>query len=108
MRHRNKDPTAGMRRVRHTPYRDAPDGNDIWSRYGPTLRFDELLEAANIGRSKAYELTNPKHPRFDPHFPQGFPLFDSPRSPRVWWTHRVAAWVESRERKHLNDIQGDK
>lgn len=70
-----------------------------WSRYGPTIRFAELLEMTRVGRSKAYQLMNPKHRDFDPEFPTGFPLFNSPRSPKIWWTHLAAAWVEGRAKK---------
>ena len=65
----------------------------------PVLRFVELLLLTKVGKSKAYELMNPKSPGFDPDYPTGFPLFDSPRSPKVYWRHEAMAWLHGRSKK---------
>lgn len=72
-----------------------------WDPDGPTLRFPEMLKVVNVGRSSAYKLMQD-----DPTFPQGIPLFDSERSPRIWWTHEVIAWVKSREEKARSNQGG--
>lgn len=84
-------------------------GQELWHRYieEPIVRFRGLLKVAQVGRSKAYELMNPKHPKFDPEFPAGFPLFDSPRSPKAWFRHEVIAWVEGRANKQRKFQEGN-
>ena len=72
----------------------------------PILRFPELLKVTKVGRSKAYDLMNPKSPAFDPDYPAGFPLFDSPRSPKAYWRHEALAWIEGRSNKFRNQQQG--
>ena len=62
-----------------------------------TLDFDQLITETNLSRSKYFEITKEGHVSFDPKFPKGFPLYDSERSPRVWWAHRVIAWLMHRE-----------
>lgn len=64
------------------------------------VRFAELLKLTLVCRSKAYELMNPESPHFDPTFPAGFPLYDSPRSPRAWYLHEAVTWVTGRAMKH--------
>lgn len=73
----------------------------------PTLRFPELLRTAKVGRSKAFELMNSTHRNFDPDFPIGFSLFDSPRSPKVWYRHEVMAWVDERASKKSKFQKGN-
>lgn len=68
----------------------------------PVLRFAELLSLTKVGKSKAYSMMNPKDPGFDPGYPTGFPLFDSPRSPKVYWRHEAMAWLEGRSNKFRN------
>lgn len=68
----------------------------------PILRFSEFLGVVKVGRSKAYDLMNPKSPRHDPEFPTGFPLFDSPRSPKGYWRHEAIAWARDRSNKFRN------
>lgn len=63
------------------------------------VRFAELLKLTLVCRSKAYELMNPKSPHFDPTFPVGFPLYDSPRSPKAWYLHEAVSWVTGRATK---------
>jgi len=78
--------------------------NENWERYveGPMIRFRELLSITKVGRSKAYDMMNPKSHAFDPDFPTGFPLFDSPRSPKGYWRHEAMAWLEGRSNKFRN------
>ena len=76
----------------HTDERGSPTGS-------PVLRFAELLQLTKVGKSKAYDLMNPKSPGFDPDYPTGFPLFDSPRSPKAYWRHEAMAWLEGRSKK---------
>ena len=71
----------------------------------PLLRFAELIKLTKVGRSKAYELMNPKSSAFDPEYPAGFPLFDSPRSPKAYWRHEALAWIEGRSNKFRNQQQ---
>ncbi len=80
----------------------------MWRRYveEPIVRFRELLKVTQVGRSKAYELMNPKHRNFDPDFPSGFPLFDSPRSPKAWYREDAIAWVEGRANKQRQFQKG--
>lgn len=68
----------------------------------PILRFSEFIRLVKVGRSKAYNLTNPKSPEYDPEFPTGFPLFDSPRSPKGYWRHEGIAWARGRSNKFRN------
>ena len=68
----------------------------------PVLRFPELLALTKVRKSKAYDLMNPKSPGYDPDFPTGFPLFDSPRSPKGYWRHEAMAWLEGRSNKFRN------
>jgi predicted DNA-binding transcriptional regulator AlpA len=68
-----------------------------WIPDGPAIRFPQLLKVTRVGRSKAYELM-----KTDPTFPKGFPLFDSPRSPKIWWYHEVVTWIHEREKKYRN------
>lgn len=68
----------------------------------PVLRFAELLALTKVRKSKAYDLMNPKSPGHDPDFPTGFPLFDSPRSPKGYWRHEAMAWLEGRSNKSRN------
>jgi predicted DNA-binding transcriptional regulator AlpA len=72
----------------------------------PVLRFAELLQLTKVRKSKAYDLMNPKSPGFDPEYPTGFPLFDSPRSPRVYWRHEAIAWLDGRSKKFKEYKQG--
>lgn len=65
----------------------------------PVLRFTELLALVKVRKSKAYDLMNPKSSGYDPDFPTGFPLFDSPRSPKCYWRHEAIAWLEGRSSK---------
>lgn len=65
----------------------------------PIVLLAELLEITKVGKSKAYRLMNPKKPDYDPEFPTGFPLFDSPRSPKAYWRCEAIAWVQGRSRK---------
>lgn len=64
------------------------------------MRFAELLMVTLVSRSKAYELMNPKSPYYDVTFPVGFPLYDSPRSPKAWYRSEALAWVAGRAKKH--------
>lgn len=75
--------------------------NESWQRYveEPIIRFHELLSITKVGRSKAYLLMNPKSSEFDPDYPTGFPLFDSPRSPKAFYRHEAIAWIEGRANK---------
>lgn len=68
----------------------------------PVLRFAELLALTKVRKSKAYDLMNPKSPGYDPDFPTGFPLFNSPRSPKGYWRHEAMAWLEGRSNKFRN------
>lgn len=68
----------------------------LLSIYGPTLSFAELLKVTKVGRSKAYQLMNPKHSGFDPSYPSGFSLFNSKNSPRAFWTRDAASWLYGR------------
>lgn len=70
---------------------------------GPVLDFQELIKFTKVGRSSAYKLMNPDDPAFDPDFPSGFPLFDSPRSPKVYWRHEALAWLEGRDKKRTHN-----
>jgi hypothetical protein len=74
---------------------------------GPVLRFAELLAITKVRKSKAYDLMNPKSPGYDPDFPTGFPLFDSPRSPKGYWRHEAMAWLEGRSNKFRNQHKGN-
>jgi hypothetical protein len=65
-----------------------------------TLDFDQFITETNVSRSKYFEMVNERHVNFDPRMPRGFPLYDSERSPRVWWAHRVIAWLMHREETH--------
>lgn len=89
--------------------RDETRPDEMWRRYveEPIVRFHGLLKVTQVGRSKAYELMNPKNPGFDPDFPTGFPLFDSPRSPKVWYRHEAIAWVEGRANKQRQNQKGN-
>lgn len=69
-----------------------------------TIDFDQLLDETNLSRSKAFELLNKRHENFDPMFPQGVPLYNSERSPRFWWTHRVIAWLMHRDTNNQSII----
>lgn len=62
-----------------------------------TIDFDRLLDETNLSRSKAFELLKDGHKNFDPRFPKGVPLYNSERSPRFWWSHRVVAWLMWRD-----------
>lgn len=68
----------------------------------PILRFSEFLRVVKVGRSKAYDLMNPKSSAHDPEFPTGFQLFDSPRSPKGYWRHEAIAWARGRSNKFRN------
>ena len=83
--------------------------NENWQRYvqGPIIRFRELLSITQVGRSKAYLLMNPKSSEFDPDYPTGFPLFDSPRSPKAFYRHEAIAWVEGRANKQRHFQKGN-
>jgi len=74
----------------------------------PVLRFSELLAMTKVGKSKAYDLMNPDSESHDPDYPTGFPLFDSPRSPKVYWRHEAIAWIEGRYNKFKQKPQGMK
>ena len=65
----------------------------------PVLRFSELLMMTKVRKSKAYDLMDPDSEGHDPDYPTGFPLFDSPRSPKVYWRHEAVAWLEGRYNK---------
>ncbi|MCL1553740.1 helix-turn-helix transcriptional regulator [Xanthomonas nasturtii] len=65
-----------------------------WLPDSPTLSFKGLLKITGVSKSKAYELK-----KTDPTFPKGIPLYDSDRSPRLYWTHEAIAWVEGRANK---------
>ena len=65
-----------------------------WEPDGPALRFHELLKVVRFGRSTAYKVI-----KEDPTFPKGTPLFDTPRSPRIWWYAEVIAWLHQRAAK---------
>ncbi len=75
-----------------------PSINAAWTPDGPTVRFGELLRIIRVGRSSAYALI-----KRDPTFPKGTPLFDSPRSPRVWWYDELVGWLREREIKASNN-----
>lgn len=64
-----------------------------------TIRFRRLLEITQVSRSKYYELTNPSHANYDPSFPVGFPIYDSPNSPLAWYRNDAEAWVARRSKK---------
>ncbi|MBD7923087.1 MULTISPECIES: helix-turn-helix transcriptional regulator [Xanthomonas] len=87
------------------PPNAADDGNSVanaghwnvmtaWLPDSPTLSFKGLLKITGVSKSKAYELK-----KADPTFPKGIPLYDSDRSPRLYWTHEAIAWVEGRASK---------
>lgn len=77
------------------------EGRESWRRYveEPLLRFREVLKLTKVGRSKAFDMMNKKSSGYDPYFPEGFPLFDSPRSPKAWYRDEVFAWIEARAKK---------
>lgn len=113
MRQRNDEKKAPM--PSHNKERDTADSsmqeshpNDNWQRYveEPIIRFRELLRITRVGRSKAYLLMNPKSIGFDPDYPTGFPLFDSPRSPKAFYRHEAIAWVEKRANKQRQIHKG--
>ncbi|OOG51258.1 hypothetical protein B0E50_00590 [Rhodanobacter sp. C01] len=81
----------------------------MWRRYveEPVIRFRELLSITRVGRSKAYTLMNPQSPGFDPDYPTGFPLFDSPRSPKAFYRHEAIAWIEGRANKKRQFQKGN-
>ena len=95
----NKGEQTSIRVQANTDEREASSNE-------PILRFPELLKVTKVGRSKAYDLMNPKSPAFDPDYPAGFPLFDSPRSPKAYWRHEALAWIEGRSNKFRNQQQG--
>lgn len=70
--------------------------------YGPRLSFEELMRVTKVGRSKAHELMSRTHPKRDPTFPQGSPLYDAQNSPKIFSTKQAAKWLEAREEKQLN------
>ena len=74
----------------------------LLSKYGPTLSLAELLEVTKVSRSTADNLKNPMHKRFDPQYPKGSPLFDSPNSPRIYRSPQAAKWLFKRLTKHIN------
>jgi hypothetical protein len=88
-RTRPKRPVARAQHI-HSP----PLLATTWKPDGPTVRFHELLKVVRVGRSTAYSIF-----KNDPTFPKGTPLFDSPRSPRIWWYDQVIAWLRDREAK---------
>lgn len=59
-----------------------------------TLDFRRMRQETNLGRTKAFETI-----KNDEYFPQGIPLSDAERSSKVWWTHRVIAWLIHRDPK---------
>lgn len=97
----NKGEAIAIRVQTNTDEREG-DSDDL------LLRFPELLQLTKVGRSKAYDLMNQRSPGFDPDYPSGFPLFDSPRSPKVYWRHEALAWIEGRSNKFRNQQQGYK
>ena len=64
-------------------------------------RFGELLAVTKVSRSRAYELMNPNSPFFDPAYPKGFSLYDSPVSPKIYRLDVGRAWLRGREAKFL-------
>ena len=74
----------------------------LLSLYGPTLTSRELLKVTKVGRSSAANLRNPKHPRFDGTYPQGFAVFDAANSPHAFWTHDAARWLAKRANNNIN------
>lgn len=71
----------------------------------PVVRFPEFIKITGVGRSRSYDKWNEKSPFKDPDYPKGFPLYDSPRSPKVFWVHEALAWVKARSDKHRNQSQ---
>ena len=70
----------------------------------PIVRMREFLKIVGVSRTRAYEKWNPKSPYWDPEFPVGFPLYDSPQSPRVFWVHEGFNWVQARSNQHRNQF----
>lgn len=69
----------------------------------PVLRFSELLTIVKGSKSKLRDVMSPVSKNHDPSFPKGFPLYDSPSSPKLYWKHEVIAWLEARSNKYTNN-----
>lgn len=97
---KNPAPVQQQRSVADAERQETP-GQQLWRQCveGPIIRFRELLSITQVGRSKAYLLMNSKSSEFDPDYPTGFRLFDSPRSPKAFYRHEAIAWIEGRVNK---------
>ena len=70
------------------------DDVPLWQPESSNLRFKELLTFMRMSKSKAYELI-----KSDPCFPQGIPLYDGDRSPKIYRLTDALAWIEMRSNK---------
>ena len=70
------------------------DGMPLWQPESSNLRFKELITFMRMSKSKAYELI-----KSDPCFPQGIPLYDGDRSPKIYRLTDALAWIEMRSNK---------
>lgn len=92
-------PKTGLTLVNRSRDVQSPDGFKVikeylLQHYGPVLRHKEMIKVLSMGRSKSYEMV-----KQDEAFPKGCPLFDSANSPKIYWTHEVIAWLETRYQK---------
>lgn len=78
--------------VGHVGNREATDFRQVRQ----VVRAKEAAAIIGCGRSHFYALQNPKDSAWDPSFPSGFKLGDSPRSPTVWFADLIAEWLECR------------
>ena len=65
------------------------------------MDFGQLRFEASLGKSKAYEII-----KDDECFPEGIRLSKSERSSKVWWSHRVVAWLIHRDPNALPEFAG--
>lgn len=70
----------------------------------PVVRTQGFFKITGVSRTRGYEMWNRKSPYWDPEFPVGFPLYDSPNSPKVFWVHEALAWLQARSNQHRNQL----
>lgn len=66
-----------------------------------TMDFGQLRFETSLRKSKAYEII-----KDDEYFPKGIRLSNAERSSKVWWSHRVIAWLIHRDPNALPEFAG--
>lgn len=82
----------------------------LLSMYGmddrPSLNFEELIDFTKVARSTSYTKWDDDKSSWDPDYPVGTPITDSPNSPLTFDTVDAIRWKLIQRMKRLRKLRG--